>query len=115
MKNRDYYLAGAALAFASTASIVTYAVRKAKTDKGGVGFLLAGIAGLAAAAYVATEPERDAAKKLAVDDLLDDADTELMQTNISEIFGNAADRGATPQKLRQIEVDEEATIEDFMV
>ncbi len=114
MKNREYYLAGATFALASTAALITYAVKKAKTGKAAVGLLVAGIAGYAIGTIAATEPARAASRRLTVEDLLDDADTELMQSNISEIFGNAADRGATPQVLRQIEVDEEATIEDFI-
>ncbi|MBQ9759734.1 MAG: hypothetical protein IJW16_00135 [Clostridia bacterium] len=114
MKNKDYYLTGAAIALASTAALAVYAVKKAKTGTAATGLLLAGLAGYAIGAIAATEPARTATRRLAVEDLLDDADTELMQTNISEIFGNAADRGAAPQKLRQIELDEEATIEDFI-
>ena len=114
MKDKYYYLASAALAVASTASIVTYAVQKSKNQKSNVGLLIAGITGLAGSAFLATRPARDAQKKLTVEDLLDDADTELMQTNISEIFGNAAEQGEAEQTIRQIELDEEATIEDFI-
>lgn len=114
MKDKYYYLAGAALAVASTASIVTYAVQKSKNQKSNVGLLIAGIAGLAGSAFLATQPARDAQKKLTVEDLLDDEDTKLMQTNISEIFGNAAESEEAHQEIRQIELDEEATIEDFI-
>ena len=114
MKDKYYYLAGVALAVASTASIVTYAVQKNKNEKSNVGLLIAGIAGLAGSAYLATQPVRDAQKKLTVEDLLDDDDTELMQTNISEIFGNAAESEEGDQTIRQIELDEDATIEDFI-
>ena len=112
-KNVNYYLAGAALAIVSTTFVVSFAVKKAQKGKAYAGLLLAGLAGYIISAAVTTEPVREVAKKLEVEDLLDDADTDLMEANISEILGNSADRGAAPRKLRQIEVDEEASIEDF--
>jgi hypothetical protein len=114
LQNKEYYLAGAAFALASTAALVAYAVKKAKTGKAAIGLLIAGIAGYTVGTIAATEPARAASRRLTVEDLLDDSDTELMQSNVSEIFGNAADRGTAPQALRQIEIDEEATIEDFI-
>ena len=114
IKDRDYYLAGAAIALASTAALLTYTIKRAKTGTAGVGLLLAGLAGYALGAAAATEPSRAATRRLVVEDLLDDADTERVQTNISEIFGNSADRGTEHAAFRAIEVDEDATIEDFL-
>ena len=114
MKNRDYYFASAALTSLSTAALTLFAVKKTKIGKAYASLFLAGMTGLVVGAVLATQPARIANKSLTVDDLLDDADTDLMQVNISEILGNAADRGTAPQKLRHIEVDEEATIEDFI-
>lgn len=114
MKNRDYYFAGAAFTALSTVAFTFFAFKKAKKEKAYASLLLAGVAGLAVGAMLASKPTRIATDHLAAEDLLDDADTDLMQANISEVLGNAADRGTAPQKLRQIELDEEATIEDFM-
>ena len=115
MKKSDFYLAGAALALASTASIATYAIKKATKEKACVGLLLAGLAGFALSGAVIATPTLQATRNLAVENLLDEADTDLMQVNISEILGNAADRGTESEKFNTIEVDEDATIEDFMV
>ena len=111
---KKYYWTGATIALASTAAIVSYAVKKAKQEKACVGLLLAGLAGMVGSVLVTAKPARDAVKGLTVENLLDENDTDLMQMNISEILGNAADRGKTPEKLRHIELDEEATIEDFI-
>lgn len=115
MKKRNFYLAGAALALASTASVMTYAVKKATKEKACIGLLLAGLAGFALSGAIVATPTIQATRNLTVENLLDEADTDLMQVNISEILGNAADRGTESEKFQTIEVDEEATIEDFMV
>ena len=114
IKDRDYYLAGAAIALASTAAILTYSFKKAKTSAAGVSLLLAGLVGYAVGAAAAPEPARAATRRLVVEDLLDDADTERVQSNISEIFGNSADCGGNQAALRSIELDEDASIEDFL-
>ncbi len=112
---KQYYLTGAAIALASATAIVGYAVKKAKQEKACIGLLLAGLAGIVCGTAIAAKPARDAVKGLTVENLLDEQDTELMRQNISEILGNVADRGNTaPTKRRVIELDEEATIEDFI-
>ena len=114
MTRKEFYIASAVTTAVSVAGIVTYAVKKATKGKACAWLLLAGMAGLAASAALVTKPDRDAAKSLAEEILLDDADADLMQLNISEILGTGADHVETPKKLRQIEVDEDATIEDFI-
>ena len=77
--------------------------------------LLAGIAGLAAGMAIASKPERDAVRRLKMDDVIDSEDAELMDRNISEVLGVAADRGKVSREhLQHIEVDEETSIEDFI-
>ena len=114
MKRRDFYLAGAAVALASAASLVTYAIQKSTKEKAGIGYLIAGLAGLAVSGAIAATPTIQATRNLTVENLLDEEDTGLMQENISEILGNAADRGNEGKSFQPIEVDEDATIEDFI-
>ena len=114
MTRKEFYIASAATVAASVASIVTYSVKKATKGKANAFYLLAGMAGLAVGAALATKPDRDAAKLLGEAIMLDDADADLMQLNISEILGTSAEHTEAPAKLRHIEVDEEASIEDFI-
>ena len=114
MTRKESYLASAVAVTASIASIVTYSVKKATRGKASTLYLLAGAVGFAASAALATKPDRDAVKRLGEALMLDDADADLMQLNISEILGTSADHTETPAKLRQIEIDEDATIEDFI-
>ena len=110
-----YTVAGAAVALTSVALVAGYSVRKAKQKSGGVGLLLAGLAGLAVGAALAYKPELDAKRGLTVDELFNDGDMELMQQNISEVLGVSAEQAeAQRAPRREIELDEEATIEDFL-
>lgn len=109
-----YTVAGAAVALTSVALIAGYSVRKAK-KKGGVGLLVAGLAGMAVGAALAYKPELDAKRGLTVDELFNDGDMELMQQNISEVLGVSAEQAEVQRApRREIELDEEATIEDFL-
>ena len=116
-KERLFYtVAGAAVAATSAALIVGYHVCKAKQKAACAGLLVAGIAGMVVGAALAYKPEADARKRLAVEDLFEDDDVELVNRNISEVLGGSADHGEPNRApMRQIELDEEATIEDFIV
>ena len=61
-----YTVAGAAVATASAALIVGYAVCKAKKKAACAGMLVAGMAGLAIGAALAYKPELDAKRGLTV-------------------------------------------------
>ena len=115
MKKLAYSIAGAAVAATSVALLASYSVKKRKDDSACAGMLLAGLAGLVIGAAIAYEPTRQATKKLAIEgDILTESDVDLVKENISEVLGNGADRGEKAETLRPIELDEEATIEDFM-
>lgn len=117
MKNENlfYRIAGASVAAISVALITDYSVRAGKKKETSVVSLLAGIAGLAAGMAIASKPERDAIRRLKMDDVIDGEDAELMDRNISEVLGVAADRGSVSRDhLHRIEVDEETSIEDFI-
>lgn len=108
-------VAGAAVALTSAILVIDYASKRKKDMDPSAGFLLAGIAGLliGAALPVATGIVEDH-KKMDFDGALDDADTDRVKANISEVLGNSADRGKRPEKLRHIELDEDTSIEDFI-
>ena len=110
-----YTVTGAAVALASVALVAGYTVRKAKQKSGAAGFLLAGLAGLAVGAALAYKPELDAKRGLTVDELFNDGDMELMQQNITEVLGVSAEQTEEQRApRREIQLDEEATIEDFL-
>ena len=111
---KTYFLTGAAVAAVSAALVVDYAVRKKKEKTVYAGLLLAGIAGFVGSAILAYQPEKQARKQLTVTDMLDDADVSLVHQNISEVLKDTADRGGQVRTPRNVEVDEDATVEDFM-
>lgn len=116
MNKRLYWISAGAVAATSVALITDYVVRKKKNKSASALSLLAGVAGLAASAALVWQPEKEAAKRLKIDDLVTDDDVDLMHENINEVLGNAADRGKSSTEVRRtIELDEEATIEDFMM
>lgn len=106
MNKKLYALTGSAVAVASTAMIIGYAIRKKKEEAVCAGVLLAGIAGLVGGAVIAYQPEKEAKKKLTVRDLLDDDDVLLVNKNIAEVLGSA-DGDATEQPFPAIEADGE--------
>ena len=110
-----YRITGAALTAVSIALVTDYTIRARKKTGASVVSLLAGIAGLAAGAAIASKPERDAIRRLKVENMIEEDEAELMDQNISEVLGLAADRG-TPERdhLHKIELDEETSIEDFI-
>ena len=111
---KTYFLTGAAVAAMSAALIVDYAVRKKKEKTVYAGLLLAGMVGLVGSAVLAYQPEKQARKQLTVNDMLDEDEVSLVHANISEVLNDTAERGAQSSKLRDIEVDETATVEDFI-
>ena len=107
MNKKLYALTGAAVAVASTALIFGYAVCKKKEQAVCTGILLAGVAGLLGGALIAYQPEKEAKKKLTVQDLLDDDDLMLVKQNIAEVLGSAADGAVTEQPFPAIEAEGE--------
>ena len=115
LDKKTYFLTGAAVAAVSAALIVDYAVRKKKEKTVYAGLLSAGIAGLVGSAVLAYQPEKQAKKQLTVTDMLDDTDVSLVRKNISEVLGDTSDHSAVETAvLKRIEVDEDATVEDFI-
>ena len=109
-------LAGAAVIASSVITVIDYIERKKKDKLSHVGELLAGLAGVAIGAALASEPKRqETRKRLIVDDMFNEDDVALANEQIRETLGNGADRGeptAAPQ--RTVEVDEDTSIEDFI-
>lgn len=109
-------IAGAAVIASSVITVIDYIERKRHAKISHVTELLAGIAGVAVGALLASEPKRqEAREKLIVDDMFSEEDVDLANEQIRETLGNGADRGepvAAPQ--RTVEVDEDTSIEDFI-
>ena len=106
---------GTAGAVASGAAIVDFILKKASRREGGFLELALGVTGLAASAsvmiYAQTQPigaEED------YEDMLSEEDIALMDTNISEVLGSADERPVRREKPSGIEIDEDASIEDFI-
>lgn len=109
MKKNDkiFMIAGIAIAAVSTIAAVDITFRKKHHTLG----LLAGLAGATAGILIATHPARAAMKKLALDDLFDEEDPELMDEHIAEVLANG--EGIAVEEPAAIELDEEATAADF--
>ena len=98
MNKKMYALTSAAVAVASTVMILDFAIRKKTEHAACVGVLLAGLAGLIGGAVIAYQPEKKARRGLTVEDMLDDYDVALVENNISEVLGVAADHGETAKE-----------------
>ena len=111
-------MAGSAVAIASTVALVDYINRRITCKAQGQPYLsqlATGVIGLVAGTAltvwaqmkVEDEPE-------VLVDVLSDEDIAMMDDNISEVLGTSKETSEKPTRLRKIEVDEDATIEDFM-
>ena len=110
MKKFIVSMAGAATVLVSAVALICYANRKAKNAA-----LALGITGtLAGVALTVLSEKMEQPKDLVIDDMLTDDDVALMHENISEVLGSSPEHTEKPKQLRKIEVDEDATIEDFM-
>ncbi len=106
---------GTAGAVASGAAIVDFIGKKASRRAGGGIELALGLTGLAASTslilYAQTSPIGEEEE---YEDMLSDEDIALMDANISEVLGSSEERPAKKETPSGIEVDEDASIEDFI-
>ena len=108
-------MAGAVAAIASTVVVVDYINRKVVRQKPYGAQLVAGILGLAAGTALTVFAQMKMQDETnVIVDVLTDEDIAMMDENISEVLGTSAEHTEKPEQLRKIEVDEDATIEDFM-
>ncbi len=119
MKHFNLSLIGAATFVASGAILFDYGHRKSKSAPTHPIELTAGLLGAAAGLALAVLgdinlPERKLIGDLDLENMLDEEDFALMDENISDVLGASAEQVAKPEKRRTIELDEEATIEDFI-
>ena len=106
-------IASAVVSAASVALVVDYASKK-KKDQDSATPLVLGVLGLVTSAVVAGIPDYLSAKKLMVEDMLNDDEADLMDENISEVLNYTADQKKKADHMQQIELDEDTTIEDFI-
>ena len=106
---------GAAGAIASGAALVDFAAKKASKRSGGGLELALALTGLAASTslilYAQTTP---IGEEQEYEDMLSDEDIALMDANISEVLGSSEEHPASAEKSSDIEIDEDASIEDFI-
>lgn len=117
LKNNKLLFAatGGALITASVGSMVAYLSRKKEDQDVGVGMLLGAVAGLTAGILLAYEPERRARRRVVVDQMFDEDDAEVADRRISEVLNKPEESGAKPTShRREIEVDQDASLEDFI-
>ena len=114
-KKVAYAAAGVAVAVGSAIAVVDYMNRRRKERRSNVAELIAGIAGIAAGIAIATEPKREEKRVLVMDDLFDDDEIQLIYQQIKETLDSQVDgEECSKDHLRTIEVDDDATIEDFI-
>ncbi len=119
MKNFKLSLAGAVTFVAAGAILFDYGHRKSKCAPAHPIELTAGLLGAAAGLALAVLgdvnlPERKLIGDLDLENMLDEEDFALMDENIADVLGASAEQVAKPEKRRTIELDEEASIEDFI-
>ncbi len=114
-KRVAYTAAGIAVAVGSAIAVVDYIDRKRRHKSNTVAELIAGIAGVAAGIAIATEPKREERRAVVIEDLFDEEELRLIYEQIKETLNANAD-GESPLAApkRTIEVDSDATIEDFI-
>jgi hypothetical protein len=115
-KKRIVYAAtGVAVAVGSAIAVVDYLDRIRRKKTATVAELIAGVAGLAAGIAIATEPKREEKRAVEIEDLFEEEELQLIYQQISEVLNAHADgEVAIPAPRRAIEVDDAATIEDFI-
>jgi len=110
-----FAVTGGALITASVGSMIAYLSRRKEDQDVGVGMLLGAVAGLTAGILLAYEPERRARRNVVVDQMFDEDDAEVANRRIDQVLNKPAESGAKSASHRKtIEVDEEATLEDFI-
>ncbi len=111
-----FTVAGAVVAVSSILTIADFFDRKRREKVAHVGELIAGVAGLALSAALATEPKRlERREELVIDDMFTDEDAVLAHEQIREALSSESDRGTQSKgHLRTIEVDNDTSIEDFI-
>lgn len=110
-----FSMAGAVTAIASTVVVVDYINRKVVRKEPYGAQLAAGLLGLAAGTALTVWAQlKMQDEENVIVNVLTDEDIALMDENISEVLGSSAEHTEKPAQLRKIEVDEDATIEDFM-
>ena len=83
-------LAGVGIALTSL-SLIMASDRRRRAGGSGAFLLLTGITGLVAATAVAYRPERQAQRGLAMHNVLEDEDAELIDAHLAELLGAAND------------------------
>ncbi len=115
MKKLAFAVAGGAIIATSLGSMIAYLSKKKEDQDVGVGMFLGAIGGLAAGILLAYEPERRARRRVVVDQMFDDDDVEIANRKIDQVLNKPDENGAKPTSHRkEIEVDEEASLEDFI-
>ena len=110
-----FAVAGGAMITASVGAMVAYLSRRKEDQQVGVGMLLGAVAGLTAGILLAYEPERRARRRVVVDQMFDEDDAEVANRRIEQVLNKTDERGVQPAShRREIEVDEEASAEDFI-
>ena len=114
-KKHLLHIAATASVFAAGALISDFSVKKGVHKKASPAELILGISGLVissslfAYAYLSREEEEPE-----YEDMLNDEDIALMDSNIAEVLGSSVEQTEKPLALRDVEIDDEATIEDFI-
>ena len=110
-----FVIVGGALIATSLGSMIAYLSKKKEDQHVGVGMFLGAVAGLTAGILLAYEPERRARRQMVVDQMFDEDDAEIADDHIRQVLNRTVERGAKPaSNRRKIEVDEEASLEDFI-
>ena len=115
-KKRIVYAAtGIAVAVGSAIAVADYFDRIRRNRSRTVAELIAGVAGLAAGISIATEPKRETKRAVEIGELFNEEELHQIYQHIQEVLDVHTDAEAKiTLPRRTIEVDDDATIEDFI-
>ena len=120
MKKFILSMAGAATLLTSAAILIDYGTRKSKSKSSNPAELAAGIVGavagvaLSALAEIKTPILKKKKEPLELGDILEEEDLDLLDESISEVLGVSDEQTVKNEILREIELDDEASIDDFI-
>lgn len=115
--NKKYLfpLVGATLMLGSAVALIDCAVsKKARPRALTAAKVAVGVAGIIAGTILALQPEREKLEATVVENMVSDEDEGMLNKHISEVLGDGADRGKKATYVREIEVDDDTTIDDFI-
>lgn len=109
-----FSLVGATLMLGSAVVLIDCMASKKRSRGLTAAKAVAGIAGLVTGTVIALQPEKARHDATEVTDMLTEEDEGILHKHIAEVLGDGVDRGKNATHVREIELDNDTTIDDFI-